>query len=571
MRRPATLAVSLLAVLALVLFCGGPPATSETAATATQEDLDIRTYMPVAFKSDPPLPPPKPPQRGVTTIYNDGERTSFQFSTRSVIDGLGGDIWYTSEGGMYGFGSLPSGRVLAGTGTWPSYPDYRPLEDYNPAPRTWYWFNEGFFGRSLSSLVGSVWFVRTHGDVAYAKLKVVEATAQRVKFEWVYQPNGSTDFQSLSIERGPQVSTFVADDLGWRDASNVSMQPGTRRLWLGDRVVNTDTGTVMCWLQHDGGKAVFSPDGSRAYLRIDGGQRLVIVDASDCSTILLGPTLTSNYVNPVIDISPDGQEVYLPAHYYSQADGRYYGEILFASAATGELLHTLDLSSAGVGYLVDFSVNAARNELYAVDGVVDQVVVVDLATRTVIDYIPTFRWPSSVEVSVSGDRILVTPWGGTAPDGKSYCLQVFNASTRANIDNIAPGPAFNPGCKGIAVTSYPNRVFVLTHSAFLEINLARGRVMNIIPRSGQHTVGLSGIANSDLEISSAYDRLVAPEALSSPNRLIVSVVNLNTYYASAAPTWLEASVEMPVEVAAGNEPVWLEPQGEVRGQTEGSR
>jgi YVTN family beta-propeller protein len=335
--------------------------------------------------------------------------TSFSLTQGTVLNDLSGDVlyhsWQDGEGKRW--------YAICGTGgsgiTTPTSSrndlvysgDRKPLDRYPKAPRFGYLFGpqEGTYAacepaENPEDLVGLVLFVRTHGDVSYGKLKVMDATPDAIFLGWTYQEDGSHRFTPPGRDAPPSVSTVSAG----RFATHLSLTPDESEVWVNDKdngvihMVCLQTGLVTHTI--DAGEPVFgiefNPFSGEAFIAASG--RVLILDRKarsvTSSVELEGEGLYHN-----LRVHPDGSRLY---------------------ATERDSVAVIDLSSGSVSSRIPLKGPAALattpdgKKLLVTSYSEHRLWVIDTRTHAVVATIPVGCWPHYVAVTPDGTRAYVS-------------------------------------------------------------------------------------------------------------------------------------------------------------------
>jgi YVTN family beta-propeller protein len=193
-------------------------------------------------------------------------------------------------------------------------------------------------------------------------------------------------------------------------------------------------------------QAVFSPDGTRAYISQTRFSQtgpsapvLTVIDVANSTaidTVVLGSTDgAGGALAEGVAISPDGKKVYVVNLLYSAGAPFFTSQISIIDTATDTIIGTISIGAdAGI------SITPDGTKLYAVDSAAGVVTVVDTATNTATAIIPVGAFPNSV-----GNFIQPAPKFAGTP-GRPSCIGVSLsalASQYGGLNNAAPALGFN--------------------------------------------------------------------------------------------------------------------------------
>jgi DNA-binding beta-propeller fold protein YncE len=171
-------------------------------------------------------------------------------------------------------------------------------------------------------------------------------------------PDGTKLYSGL-YPNGPikqvDVATFTATGTTYATVQYddfLAVSPDGAYLWVGNhnngdlRLINVATGAVPKSFPLPDAVTVFSPDGTRAYVRStpgNGAASLVEISVA-AQTVTLSTPLGVNGQGFSLAISPDGQRL-LIANYYDKS-------VMVMNAATKAILHTFPID-APIGVIID--------------------------------------------------------------------------------------------------------------------------------------------------------------------------------------------------------------------------
>jgi len=226
-------------------------------------------------------------------------------------------------------------------------------------------------------------------------------------------------------------------------------------------VINTATNIVETTIPVGAGPygVAETPDGSKIYVTNFNSATVSVIDATTKTVIATIPVGAS----PLgIAMSPDGSRVYVA--------NSYDYDVSVISTSTNNVIATILLTGYAVSTL---SVSQDGKWLYATGPDVNEVVVVDLATNTIVSGIGINGLSNVLDIATSpvGNRVYAL-WGDT---GKVF---VINSLTNTLIASITLGYA-GYGC---AVSPDGSRVYVtnVNNSLVSVINTANNTVVGTI-------------------------------------------------------------------------------------------